>query len=171
MPETDEATLMHFAGLISREPQAGLPDANCVGEDGQAILEFAVTLPILLLLVTGILTFGLALNNYVILNNATDTGARALAISRGQATDPCATAVSAIYAAAPILKQSSYAFTFTLNGTKYTGTSCNGSGAQSNMVQGQPAQVTVTYPCSLAVFGVNYAPGCSLQAQTTELIQ
>jgi Flp pilus assembly protein TadG len=139
------------------------------GEDGQAIIEFAVTLPILLLLVTGILTFGLALNNYVMLNNATDTGARALAISRGQSTDPCATTVSAIYNAAPILKQSNYTFAFTVNGTRYTGTSC--TGATTNMVQGGQAQVTVSYPCSLAVFGVNYAPGCSLQAQTTELIQ
>jgi hypothetical protein len=31
--------------------------------------------------------------------------------------------------------------------------------------------VTVTYPCSLAVYGANYAPHCSLQAQMTELIQ
>ena len=145
------------------------------GEDGQALIEFAVSLPILLLIVTGILTFGLALNNYVMLTNATDTGARALAISSGQTTDPCATAVSAIYAAAPILKPGSFTFSFVLNGTAYSGVSCSSSsyttGAAANLVHGSPAQVTVTYPCSLAVFGVNYASACSLQAQTTELVQ
>ena len=45
------------------------------------------------------------------------------------------------------------------------------SGAAANLVQGANAIVTVTYPCSLAVYGANYAPHCSLQAQMTELIQ
>ena len=144
-------------------------------ESGQALIEFAVSLPLLLLIVTGILTFGLALNNYVVLTNATDTGARALAISSGQTTDPCATAVNAIYAAAPILKPASFTFNFVLNGAHYTGTTCSSAsymtGAAANLVHQTPAQVTVTYPCSLAVFGINYAPACSLQAQTTELVQ
>jgi Flp pilus assembly protein TadG len=140
-------------------------------EEGQALLEFAVSLPILLVVVTGILAFGLVLNNYVILTNATDNGARALSISRGQTTDPCATTVNAVYTAAPILRQSGYTFAITLNGTKYTGTSCNSSAAVANMVQGAQAQVTVTYPCSLAMYGMNAAPTCMLQAQTTEIIQ
>ncbi len=141
------------------------------GEEGQALLEFAVSLPILLVVVTGILAFGLVLNNYVMLTNATDNGARALAISRGQTTDPCATMVNAVYAAAPVLRQSGYTFAITLNGAKYTGTTCNSSAAVANMVQGAQAQVTVSYPCSLAMYGMNAAPGCALQAQTTELIQ
>jgi Flp pilus assembly protein TadG len=140
-------------------------------EDGQSLLEFAVSLPILLVVVTGILAFGLVLNNYVMLTNATDNGARALAISRGQTTDPCATTVDAVYAAAPVLRQSGYTFAITLNGTKYTGTTCNSSAAVANMVQGAQAQVTVSYPCSLAMYGMNAAPGCMLQAQTTSLIQ
>jgi hypothetical protein len=31
--------------------------------------------------------------------------------------------------------------------------------------------VTVSYPCTLAVYGTDYAPGCSLQAQVSELVQ
>ena len=141
------------------------------GEEGQALLEFAVSLPILLVVVTGILAFGVVLNNYVVLTNATDDGARALSISRGQTTDPCATTAAAVYAAAPILRQSGYVFTITLNGTKYTGTTCNSSAAVANVVQGAQAQVSVSYPCSLAMYGMNAAPGCMLQAQTTEIIQ
>ena len=52
------------------------------------MVEMALALPILLLVVTGILTFGLAFNNYLLLTEATSVGARTLAISRGATTDP-----------------------------------------------------------------------------------
>lgn len=146
-----------------------------INECGQAMVEMALILPILLLVVTGILTFGLAFNNYVLLTEATSIGARTLAISRGATTDPCATASSAIIAAAPLLSSASLSFTFVLNGTTYTGASCSSgsstTGAAANLVQGANVVVTVTYPCSLAVYGANYAPHCSLQAQMTELVQ
>ena len=144
-------------------------------DSGQAAVELALCLPVLLLVVTGILTFGLAINNYIMLTDATGVGARAMAISRGQTTDPCSTAATAIYNAAPLLTKASMKFTFNFNGTVYTGTSCNSgsttTGAASHLVQGMPAKVTVTYPCVLKVYGADYAPSCSLQAQTTELVQ
>jgi Flp pilus assembly protein TadG len=144
-------------------------------DNGQAMVEMALALPLLLLVLTGILTFGLAFNNYVLLTEATSIGARTLAISRGATTDPCATASSAVIAAAPLLSSANLSFTFVLNGTTYTGTSCSSgsstTGAAANLVQGANAIVTVTYPCSLAVYGANYAPHCSLQAQMTELVQ
>ena len=36
---------------------------------------------------------------------------------------------------------------------------------------GAPAQVTATYPCNLSVYGISYAPGCTLTAQITEVVQ
>jgi Flp pilus assembly protein TadG len=144
-------------------------------EEGQSMVETALVLPVLLLVVTGILVFGLAFNNYLMLTEATSVGARTLAISRGETTDPCATAASAIYAAAPLLVPANLSFTFVLNGVTYTGASCSSgsstTGAAGNLVQGANAVVKVTYPCSLAVYGANYAPSCSLQAQITELVQ
>ena len=139
------------------------------------MVEMALILPVLLLVVTGILVFGLAFNNYLMLTEATSVGARTLAISRGETTDPCATAASAVYAAAPLLVAANLSFTFVLNGTTYTGPSCNSgsstTGAAGNLKQGAYAVVTVTYPCSLAVYGANYAPNCSLQSQIAELVQ
>lgn len=139
------------------------------------MVEMALILPVLLLVVTGILVFGLAFNNYLLLTEATSVGARTLAISRGETTDPCATAASAVYAAAPLLVAANLSFTFVLNGTTYTGPSCNSgsstTGAAGNLKQGAYAVVTVTYPCSLAVYGANYAPNCSLQSQIAELVQ
>jgi Flp pilus assembly protein TadG len=144
-------------------------------QEGQAMVEMALVLPVLLLVVTGILTFGLAFNNYLLLTEATSVGARTLAISRGETTDPCATAASAVYAAAPLLVPANLSFTFVLNGTAYNGASCSSgsstTGAAGNLKQGSYASVTVAYPCSLAVYGTNYAPTCSLQSQISELVQ
>ena len=90
-------------------------------EEGGALVEFAVTLPVLLLLVTGILVFGVAFSNYIMLNEATAIGARQLAISRGQTLDPCKTVVNAVYAAAPLLVPANLTVTVTLNGQSYAG--------------------------------------------------
>jgi Flp pilus assembly protein TadG len=144
-------------------------------DEGGALVEFAIVLPIMLLMLTGISTFGIAINNYMVLTEGTGVGARILAISRGQTLDPCNTTVSAVESAAPNLNPANLRFTYVLNGVSYSGTSCSSSststGAAGNLVQGKNAEVTVTYPCSLAVYGYNYATSCTLQAQTTELVQ
>jgi len=142
---------------------------------GQSLVEMAVSLPLLLLILTGIMTFGIALNNYLSLTNAVAIGGEQLAVSRGQTTDPCNTAAQAIYYAAPILNPASLSFTFTLNGTAYTGASCSSSsttsGAAGNLVMGAPAEIQATYPCNLSVYGINYSSGCTLKTQITEVVQ
>ena len=140
-------------------------------DDGQSVVEFAVCLPLLLLILTGISTFGIALNNYLMLTDAVSIGARQLAISRGQ-TDPCSIVAANVKNAAPYLKPSNLTFSVVLNGSSFSGTSCGTStGAPTKMIEGASAQVVVTYPCNIAVYGVNLAPSCTLSAQTTELVQ
>jgi Flp pilus assembly protein TadG len=51
-------------------------------QEGQALVEFALILPILLLLVMGILQFGMMLNSYLSIENASREGARAGIIGR-----------------------------------------------------------------------------------------
>ncbi len=46
-------------------------------ERGQSLVEMALVLPLLLLLVAGIIDFGRAYNNYIIITNAAREGARA----------------------------------------------------------------------------------------------
>ena len=144
-------------------------------KQGQSVIEFALCLPILLLIMTGIFAFGFALNNYLILTNAVGIGGEQLAVSRGQTTNPCATAASAIYNASPLLDPNSIALSFVLNGTPYSGASCSSTstttGAAGNLVQGANAQVTAQYPCSLSVYGIDYVPGCTLTSQITEVVQ
>ena len=50
---------------------------NLKNQKGQALVEFAIILPILLMLVMGILQFGMMLNSYLTIENASREGARA----------------------------------------------------------------------------------------------
>jgi Flp pilus assembly protein TadG len=166
------ARVAEFLSLGSRAPnQIGFIQTSIRRSDerGSSLVELALCLPILLTIVTGITSFGLALNNYIMLTNAVEIGARQLAISRGQVTDPCSTISTTISTASPLLRASSLSYTFVLNGTSFTGTTCTAGAAQ--LVQGASAQVQVTYPCSLLIYRKNLMPGCTLQAQTTELVQ
>ncbi len=154
--------------LISRMREWAIHDG------GQSALEFALTAPVLLLIVTGITTFGIAMNNYLSLTEATNVGARQLAITRGQGSDPCSLAAATVAAAAPLLKNTGssttgFGFTFVINGTTYNSNPPTCSNA--TLTQGSPVVMTVTYPCSLKVYGKNLAPTCYLTAQTTEVLQ
>lgn len=46
-------------------------------QKGQALVEFAIVLPVLLMLVMGIIQFGMMLNSYLAIENASREGARA----------------------------------------------------------------------------------------------
>jgi len=139
------------------------------------MLEVALCLPMMLLLVTGIMVFGLAINNYLMLTNATNTGAQQLAMDRGYTLDPCNAVATAVYAAAPNLVHANMAITTTINGNVYTGTTCASAsyttGAPSQMATNTQGSVLVTYPCNLVVYGKNFAPSCKLTSQTAVIIQ
>jgi Flp pilus assembly protein TadG len=155
--------------MLTLRERMGKFNRRRVGQRGQSTVELALALPLLLTLLIGAVEFGVAFNNELALTFATTAGGQLLSISRGQTTDPCHTASQAVYSAAPNLNQSNLNFTITLGGHSFTSPSC--SGQQDYLVQSQSAQVTVTYPCNLQLFGFNPAPNCALSAQTTVLIQ
>jgi len=133
---------------------------------GQALVESALVLPILLFVLFGIARFGITFNNHIMLTDATRTGARLLAISRAQTTDPCSIAVTRIQNAS-MLTTASLTITLTINGANYTGASCN----NTTLVAGTDVVARVTYPCNLNVLGINFAPSCMLTAQSTERVE
>jgi Flp pilus assembly protein TadG len=134
---------------------------------GVSAIEFAIIAPVLLMIVTGIFKFGVAMNQYMTLTNAVAQGALTLALSRGTTT-PYSSMTAAITAAAPGLASAQTTITVKINGTACT----SDATCVALMVAGQPALVKATYPCNLTVMGVNYAPsGCSLKAQTAQMIQ
>jgi Flp pilus assembly protein TadG len=151
-------------------------------ERGQALLEMAIMLPILLLLVTGIATFGLAYSNYLSLTDAVYIAGQQLAVSRAQTTNPCSLVGTTIQAALPAgMVPGNVTITLILNGVQYgayAGTaastcssSSNTTGAAGNLVQGQNAEIIASYPCNLSVYGHNIAPTCNIGTQITELVQ
>lgn len=144
----------------------------CDREDGNAITEFAMIAPILIMMLVAIFQFGIAFNNQLTLTQAVGASGQYLQTLGTSASDPCASALTAIENAAPQLAPTSILLTVTANGTKIGGNSCSGDG--SDLTQGVPVTVSATYPCNITIFGLNlfklykWTFNCNLSAQVTE---
>jgi len=136
------------------------------GEDGSALVEIALVMPILLMVMTTICTFAIGFNNQLTLTSAVGSGGQYLQLIRTTTSDPCHDTLSAITNSAPSLTASNISLSFNLNGTTVTGSSCPGD--QSYLAQGQPVTVTAKYPCTLAIYATRFASGCQLSASVTE---
>jgi Flp pilus assembly protein TadG len=135
-------------------------------EEGSALVETALVLPIIFLLMTGIFSFSIALYQKLELAQAVGSGVRFLATDRAD-PDPCAATAARIYASAPTLTKTSIGLTFVLNGTSYSGATCNGT---TQMISGKTAQITATYPCTLSAYGMSFS-ACGLSESVTEVLQ
>jgi Flp pilus assembly protein TadG len=151
-----------------------------LGETGAVFVEFALLVPILLLLLFGFLAFGLVLNQYILLWNGVGAGALQFAVSGGASSTPATTAVAAITGAAPTLTAANISVTLTVgsnsacfSGTASSSTSAGDTACSTQLAAnaGNPAVVLATYPCSLTVMQYDFLPNCKLSAQVTELVQ
>jgi Flp pilus assembly protein TadG len=120
--------------------------------DGQAIVEFVIVLPILVLLMLGILQFGVAFHNYLAITDATRVGARAAAVKR--TSDPCSAAKAAIQ---NTVSETQWA-------TVSTRITCT-AGANT----GDPVTVTVAYPFSIGL--PDFSASGDLTASATERLE
>jgi Flp pilus assembly protein TadG len=118
---------------------------NITTERGQTMTEFAVVLPILVVLLFGIIQFGIACNNYVVISDAARAGARKAAVSR-ESCDPVGDCQNAVLSAA-----------YNLDMTKPgAGVSCQ---YDPSMNPGTTVTVEVDYPYSIDLFGIPVASG------------
>ena len=123
---------------------------------GQAVVEFAVILPVLLLILFAILQFGVVFNNYIQVTAAAREGARKAAVSRSLGTSAAETAAtSAAKGAAPGLNQSNITVSFPNSPT---------------FAQGTDVQVQVTYPYAISIIGLVVASG-NLSSSTTMRVE
>ena len=157
------------------------------GESGSQLVEFAIILPLLFFLVMGIIAFGQAFSIDQTLTNAAAAGAHALSISAGYTTDPCMTVSSPAFNVGSSLNRNNIKFTITVsppngqtggqtqtlaaNQVNPTCPSTTTSNTASYVQTTYNANVTLTYPCAIVIYGVNFAPNCTLTAETTEVIQ
>ncbi len=121
-------------------------------QSGQAMVEFALVLPVLMLLVLGIIQFGITFNHYLTLVDAVRAGARTAAVSR-QAPNPAAVAEAKVRAAAEDLDQAELAVTVT-----------------SAWKQGEDVAVTAKYPYRISLLGLVVKSG-DLSSTTTERVE
>jgi Flp pilus assembly protein TadG len=117
-------------------------------EQGQTMVEMAIVLPVLLVILIGIVQFGIAFNNYLTLTDAARAGARKAVVSHSASA-----CVSQVQSSASDLKQSDLTV-----------------GCSSSWQHGSDVTVTATYPYSLNVFGVVVANG-RLSVTTTERVE
>jgi Flp pilus assembly protein TadG len=163
--------------MTIKAPAAGRRrNDGILGEKGAIAVEFALLLPVLLLVLLGAVQFGLTVSNYVMLTNAVSVGAMQFAISRSDTT-PYTGTVSAIEAAAPTLTKTTLAagITLSVNGTACaTDAACATALANAAPSGGglQPAAVTATYPCGSQLTWYNFwTSTCKLTSTMTEGVQ
>ena len=125
---------------------------NIREQRGQTMTEFALILPILVLLLFGIIQFGVAFNHYLTVTDAARAGARKVVVSR-QTANPVGATVAAVRGSAPNLDQSKLSVTVT-----------------STWAQGTDVTVTATYPYKLSLLGVVVKTG-NLTSATTERLE
>jgi Flp pilus assembly protein TadG len=155
------------------------------GQEGQSLIEFALCLPVLLLVLCGIGVFGVIIFQKMTLHDATVRAAMTLAsygTNQGALSltaDPCAAAYSAFVADAASLTPTKATFSYTINalptapattGTTFTTSTCTSA---PTLQAGDIVTVTVTYPCSMVIYGVNYwtSGTCTLTETQLETIE
>ncbi len=108
---------------------------NITTESGQTMTEFAIILPLLVVLLFAVVQFGIAFNNYVTLTDAVRAGARKGVVSRGE-SDPKGLCEAAAHNAQGGLEQDSFKV------------DCS-----STWQPGADVTVTGTYPYSISLLG------------------
>jgi Flp pilus assembly protein TadG len=120
-------------------------------DHGQTMVEFALVLPILLVVLLGIFQFGITFKDYVALTDAVRAGARTAAVSR-YSTDPVGDTVARVKSASdlsgPLVKVD----------------------VKSTWVHGDDVVVTAKYRYSINLLGVVVASG-DLTSSTTERVE
>lgn len=121
---------------------------------GAAAVEFALVVPLLLVLLFGVMQFGWLMNSYLMVNQATSSGSRLFSTQRGY-DNPCTAAFTAVTSAAPGLNTASISMSCSVNGAAACSTCSGGSCAndancktQLTSNAGNPASITVNYAFS-----------------------
>jgi Flp pilus assembly protein TadG len=121
-------------------------------ERGQTMAEFAIVLPILVVLLFGIVQLGILFNNFVTLTDAVRAGAREASVAR-QSANPAGDATAAVRSSAADLNQSNLTVSVT-----------------SGWLPGSDVTVSASYPYSIKLLGWVVSAG-SLTSTTTERVE
>lgn len=122
-------------------------------ERGQAMVETAIVLPLLLIVLLGLIQFGLLFRDYLALVDAVRAGARTAAVSRDSA-DPAGATRAKVRAAGSDLDQSELDPII----------------VESTWTQGSEVRVAASYPFEINLLGIVVKRG-ELQSETRERVE
>jgi Flp pilus assembly protein TadG len=121
-------------------------------ERGQSLTEFALVLPLLVVLLFGIIQFGITFNNYISLTDAVRAGARKGAVAR-HLDDPVGSTVAQVRASASDLDAAQLQIS-----------------VESTWEHGEAVTVTASYPYEIRLFGIPLKEG-RMSSTTTERVE
>ena len=130
------------------------PVKRLQNENGQALTEFAVIIPMLALVLFGVIQFGIVFNNYLTVTDAARAGARKGAVSINEA-DPAAAAASAAYDSAENLDPGDLDVAVA---------------ADPGWEHGAEVSVSVSYPYEVSLLGFVVSSG-DVESTTKERIE
>lgn len=125
-------------------------------DEGNALIELAFVAPIMMIMLTGLASFSMALYSYQQLGYATSATAQQVGAQQGLITDPCSQIQSDITNALPGWKSSNFSYSVIItdsNGTNHSysasaGNSFSCTAGASQMAQNEPMSLTVSYQYS-----------------------
>lgn len=132
-------------------------------EDGQAFVELALVLPVLLLLLLGVIQFGTIFRDYIALTDATRVGARQAAVSRS--IQPDTQRIPLV-----IAKVHKAAVNLDPNKMSVTVEPVMVDGVTPGWEESGDVTVRSTYPFQIDLFGQVIYSGL-LQSRTTERVE
>jgi Flp pilus assembly protein TadG len=134
------------------------------GDEGQALVEFAVVLPMLLLIITGVFWIGFACFDYQQLCAAVNQGIVALAEGQNTGINPCTNAVTIVTTDTQGLIPSNNSLIVTTyeNGAAITPALC-----PTTLASGTKISLQATYQYPLPIFGMSFANCCTLSTTQT----
>jgi len=142
----------HFAPSSTAESKQMSKRFNFKNQQGQSMTEFALVLPILVVLLFGVIQFGIVFNNYITVTDAVRAGARKGAVGR-HIQNPDAAVVQSVRDAATDLRQSDLNVSVT-----------------SSWLHGEDVTVTGSYPYSISLLGLVVKSG-RLTSTTKERVE
>lgn len=136
----------------------------CRSDKGQALVEFAVMMPLLLLIITGVFWAGLACVNYQQLCAAVGQGAVALAEGQNTGINPCTNAVTIVTTDAQGMIPNNHSLSVTVyeNGSAITPSSC-----PTTLASGTTLSLQATYQYPLPIFGMSFGNCCTMSNSQT----
>ena len=175
----------HWATPIERkgatsQPNGQAPRRLLFSHEGQSLVEFGLMAPVMVGLLTALLSLGLCMGNYIALNNAEAEALKIISASSTNSNvtaDPCKAVSDAVLGDTGSLISSDIQLTLAFNSSNVLNPAAPGPlftcakyPVPASTNPPTLATITLAYPCNIAVYGFNFARSCLLKTSNSVTI-